>query len=49
MLRKKITIDTSNATVEESLAEFVENVKPMLSQADRVRMLLHQSVAARGA
>ncbi len=49
LLRKKVTIDTSNATVEESLAEFVENVKPMLSQADRVRMLLHQSEAARGA
>ena len=34
----KITIDTSRASVEESLAEFVERVQPMLSEVDRKRL-----------
>ena len=45
LLRKRMTIDTSNATVEESLAEFVENFKPMLTPADRARILLRRSEA----
>ena len=43
LLRKRMIIDTSNATVEESLAEFVENFKPMLTTTDRERILLRRS------
>jgi thymidylate kinase len=36
---RKFTIDTSNATVEESLAEFVRKIEPYLTNTDRLRML----------
>ena len=41
LIRKKMILDTSDATVEETLEEFVANVKPHLTQADRVRILTH--------
>ena len=38
LLRHKVVIDTSSATVEESMAELAEKLTPLLSQADRNRM-----------
>ena len=43
LLRKKIALDTSTATVEETSNEFVEKIMPHLTEADRVRMLAHHA------
>jgi hypothetical protein len=40
IIPRKITLDTSTATVEESLAEFIEKIQPYLTQADQLRVLL---------
>lgn len=37
-LQHKFTLDTSTATVAETLAEFVEKIQPHLTPADRQRM-----------
>ena len=42
-IRNKFTIDTSRATVEETLAQFVKEIEPHLSEADRVRILAHRA------
>ena len=42
LIRNKLVLDTSSAIVEETLAEFVEKVTPMLSDADRERMAQHK-------
>ena len=42
LIGKKFVLDTSRATVEETLAEFVDNVQPHLTDSDRSRMLLRQ-------
>ena len=44
MIRKKFTLDTSTATVQETLAEFVENIEPHLTDADRLRILTHMAL-----
>ena len=38
-LRNKITVDTSTATVEETLAELLEKTEPYRTESDRLRML----------
>ena len=38
----KFTLDTSTATVEETLAEFVERIDPFLEESDRLHMELHR-------
>ena len=43
LIRKKITIDNTNSTVEETLGEFVSQVKPHLSQADHLRILANRA------
>ena len=43
MIRKKFALDTSDTTVEETLAQFVEQVRPHLTESDRLRMLTHTS------
>ena len=35
---QKITLDTSEATPEKTLAEFTEKVEPYLTERDRARM-----------
>ena len=40
-MRRKFELDTSSVSVEDSLAEFVEKLKPQLTQADRLRILTH--------
>jgi len=42
LIGKRITLDTSEATVEESVAEFAEKVRPHLTEADRSLMLLNR-------
>ena len=39
LLPNKLTIDTTAATVDESVAELVEGVRPYLTQSDRLRIL----------
>ena len=39
-LKNKFTIDTSTATVEESLAMFLKNYEPFITDADKTRILV---------
>jgi hypothetical protein len=39
----KFTLDTSSATVEETVAEFAEKIEPFLEDSDRLRMQLHET------
>jgi hypothetical protein len=41
ILRRKIELDTTEATVEETLKEFVRGMEPHFTVADRLRMLTH--------
>jgi len=38
ILRYRFSLDTSNATVQETLDQFVEQMVPMLRDSDRLRM-----------
>ena len=40
-IRRKFALDTSNATVEESLKEFVRQIEPLLTDSDRLRIITH--------
>jgi hypothetical protein len=42
LFEKKLALDTSTATVGETLAEFVEKVEPHLTESDRSRMVLRR-------
>ena len=42
----KISLDTSMAAVEETLAQFVELVGPYLDEADHLRMEIHSAKLA---
>ena len=42
-LRHKIALDTSGATIEETIVEFTRKIEPHLSDADRSRILLHKN------
>ncbi len=42
----KITIDTSSATVDESLADFMQKVAPALNDRDRTAMLVKKAEKA---
>ena len=39
LIKRRIALDTSDATAEETLAEFLTKIKPMLCPEDRLRML----------
>jgi hypothetical protein len=41
-IRNKLTIDTSESTIDESLQEFVTNIGPFLSDKDRLRIQANQ-------
>ena len=43
LIRKKFALDTSDATVEQTLAEFAGAIKEYLSETDRLRLLAHQN------
>jgi hypothetical protein len=38
-------IDTTNASVDESLQEFIGKVAPFVTNADRLRILTHRSTS----
>ena len=42
LIRAKITLDTSTAIVDETVAEFAEKVQPYLSESELMRLLLSQ-------
>ncbi len=42
LMPKKLVLDTTHATLEETLAEFVEQIEPHLTVADRTRIIAHQ-------
>ena len=42
-LKNKITLDTSKATADRTLAEFLERMEPYLSVADRLRILVQKA------
>ena len=42
LFRHKITLDTSESTVAESVAEFAAKIEPHLTEADRSRILTHR-------
>ncbi len=44
VIPRKMALDTSTATVEETLAEFLTEFKPRLSETDRLRMLTHRQL-----
>ena len=44
LLDRKFVIDSTSATAEETLAEFVARIDPFLSQSDRLRMMTHQAL-----
>ena len=41
LLKNKIVLDTTTATIDETLQEFVENVQPFLTDQDRARLQKH--------
>lgn len=44
MVPAKLTIDTSSSTPEDTLIEFTEKIKPLLTDADRSRILARQAL-----
>ena len=46
ILRNRIVLDTTEATVEQTIAEFVEQMGPLMSHEDRVRMQAHATLEA---
>ena len=42
-IKNKFTIDTSTATVDESLAEFLDRYEPFITDKDKMRMLVHKA------
>lgn len=43
LLKNKIVLDTTKATVTTTLAEFVDKVEPFLTESDRQRMVEHST------
>jgi len=41
LIQKRFTLDTSTVTVEETMHQFLCKMEPLLSTADRLRMLTH--------
>ena len=42
LIKRRLTLDTSEATPEETLARFVQEIEPLLSESDRLRMMAHR-------
>ena len=42
---KKITLDTSSATVEETFQEFLQQIEKKMTLQDRMRILSHQPLS----
>ena len=48
LINSKITVDTSDASVEETLRSFVQEIEPYLQPVDRQRILCHQALRQGG-
>jgi hypothetical protein len=44
LLRRRIAIDTSESTPEETMKTFLKKVEPHLTQSDRLRLLAHAAL-----
>ena len=44
LVQKKLTLDTTSSTPEDTLAEFAEKIEPYLSDIDRSRILAHRAL-----
>ena len=44
LLIRKFVLDTTSATVKETLAEFAARMDPHLTETDRLRMMTHQAL-----
>jgi hypothetical protein len=45
LIRRKMEIDTTNASVDESLQKFISQVAHFVTDADRLRILTHRSTS----
>ena len=43
LIKNKFTVDTGTKTPSESLAEFVDKYEPYITDADRIKMLVHKA------
>ena len=43
LIRHKFTLDTTSATVDETLQEFISGIKKFITPEDRLRVLAHKS------
>jgi thymidylate kinase len=41
-IRRRFTLDTTNTTVEDTLADFLEAMEPHLTQSDRLALIAHR-------
>ncbi len=48
LIRRRFVLDTTTATVEETLSQFVAQIEPYLSEADCLRILTHQALQQTG-
>ena len=46
LIPRKIEIDTTDATVEESLSEFVRQIKPFITNDDYTRIVGNQAISS---
>ena len=46
VLGRRFILDTSNATIEETMAEFVEKITPHLSRTDQLRIMTRSNILA---
>jgi hypothetical protein len=44
LFSRKFVLDTSSATLEETMAEFAQAIQPHLSEVDRSRILVHKAL-----
>ena len=44
LIRRRITLDTTNSTPEETIAEFRQKMEPHLTDRDRLRLLAHKAI-----
>jgi hypothetical protein len=45
LFKKKFVLDTTNASVEESLEEFKQQIQPHITPTDRLRVLTHRALS----
>src|SRR5207245_2756302 len=43
MIRRRFTLEVTNASLPETFQEFLRHMEPHLTQADRLRILSHQA------